>query len=148
MAIEPPETWSSPWPGTTDKDYRLVDFDPGAFEGTTESMTDDGYIASASVLGSLLSSVLPPQTNTWSSLLVTTLTENLTALTTNGTDLLAATVNFNRDEMTDGLALHGRCDYGSEMFNCTVQEYMEYMRGPQMLPVQQAIFVSRSLDSN
>lgn len=101
-------------------------------------MADD---SSGTVLNHLLSSL--PATTEWPSLLMTTLAENLTTWA-NSTELLVSQGGLSDLTATEGYTL-GRCDNGSEIFNCTVQEYMEYMRGPQTLPLQQAIFVSRHL---
>lgn len=140
MVIEEPIPVPS-WLETTSTDYKLIDFDRGAFEGTTMAVDRNTVTdGSTSVLTNLFSS---GQTSTWSSLLVTALSENLTTFM-NNTELLGPTASFDqaqRQLIDSGYTL-GRCDNGSEIFNCTAQEYMEYMRGPQTLPLQQAIFVS------
>lgn len=144
------------WAGSSTTDYKHVDFDPSAtasFAPVTGG-SPQFHDAPQSILSTLLSSALPqttmegfvssstePTSSSWSSLLLSTLTENLTAIS-NSTEVLGATVNFGLYPLTDGGYVLGRCDNGSDIFNCTVQEYMEYMRGPQTLPVQQAIFVS------
>lgn len=129
---------TSSWFGSTTADYKFVDFDPNRPLKGTDNMSGEG----SSVVTTLLSFGLP-ETSTWSSLLATTLAENLTTFT-NSTDLLSDPFSLNQDQqqLMDPL---GRCDNGSDTFNCTVQEYMEYMRGPQTLPLQQAIFVSTRL---
>lgn len=132
---------------TFTEDYKLVDFDRNRTTPRDDAVTIDqnvsmGYDGVQSILSTLMSTamttVLPQMmstsisqrttTSSWSSMLLTTLAENLNAST-------------DQFGMRDSNGL-GRCDSGSEIFNCTVEEYMLYMRGPQTLPIEQAIFVS------
>lgn len=149
----PPEAPTLSWTGTTlDQDYKFVDFADGiTFEGSsaqsmmTTAVGEEASLidGSASTLSNLLSSLLPQQTSTWPSLLVTALTENLTTIA-NSTDAVGSAyelslgqrLTLTQEQLTD------RCGNSSDLSNCTVQEYMMYMRGPQMLPLQQAILVS------
>lgn len=149
-----PTSSSASWfaSSTFAEDYKLVDFDRNRTTLRDDAVTIDKNMSiefdgMQSILSTLMSTtmttVLPQMLNTsptttmsmsqrttssWSSMLLTTLAENLTA----------STDQFGLRD-SNGL---GRCDNGSEIFNCTVEEYMLYMRGPQTLPIDQAIFVS------
>lgn len=131
-SITPPSWLGS----TTTMDYKLVDFDRNRTLETTESGIEN---TSLDLLTTLMSSVLP-ESSTWSSLLLSTLAENLTTFT-NSSDFVYEPSSFDQN-----LTLEERCDYwkNNETFNCTAEEYMTFMRGPQTLPFVQAIFVSSS----
>lgn len=131
-----PSSWPS-WLGSpTTMDYKLVDFDRNRTLETTESGVEN---TSVDLLTTLMSSVLP-ESSTWSSLLLSTLAENLTTFT-NSSDFVYDPSSFDQN-----LTFEERCDYwrNNESFNCTAEEYMTFMRGPQTLPFVQAIFVSSS----
>lgn len=152
MAIHSPEANTMSWTGATDQDYKFADFANGSATGSAQSMMTTAVAeevsfidGSASTLSNLLSSLLP-QTSTWSTLLVTALTENLTTVA-NNTDPVGSTYELSLGQrlMLTQEQLTDRCGNFSDLSNCTVQEYMMYMRGPQMLPLQQAILVSVAL---
>lgn len=128
----------------TSMDYKHVSFDRNrTFAGHNQTNMSSQFI-----LTDLLSTTKTPEMTTdifyteptsslsWQSVLLSTLVENLTTITNN-----VEMFSFGEAVLRDSNNLT-RCDNGSEIFNCSVQDYMEYMRGPQTLPVHQAIIVS------
>lgn len=130
------EELATPWPATTNGDYKFVDSDRKHPDTSTAS-TPGSIVDRNMVFGDSTT------TTTWPSLLVTALVDNITELVANGTDMLGAVGNgsYNQSLLTNDTAMD-LCDVRNENFNCSVQDYMTYTLGPQTLPVQQAIIVS------